>query len=68
MEESELRKLLQTKNGCRIPKMRPIPDVHLMDKLPFTPLPPYNRIKVRFSSKVIIKHCYYFKYLILSCL
>ncbi|KAI8420031.1 hypothetical protein MSG28_008627 [Choristoneura fumiferana] len=28
MEESELRKLLQTKNGCRIPKMLPIPDTH----------------------------------------
>ncbi|XP_037295281.1 dynein heavy chain 12, axonemal isoform X2 [Manduca sexta] len=45
MEESELRKLLQTKNGCRIPKMRPIPDIHMMDNLLFTPLPPYNRIK-----------------------
>ncbi|OWR51669.1 putative dynein beta chain ciliary [Danaus plexippus plexippus] len=45
MEESELRKLLQTKNGCRIPVMLPIPDVHKVDKLPFMPLPPYNRIK-----------------------
>ncbi|CAG9566775.1 unnamed protein product [Danaus chrysippus] len=45
MEESELRKLLQTKNGCRIPVMLPIPDVHKVDKLPFIPLPPYNRIK-----------------------
>ncbi|RVE47759.1 hypothetical protein evm_007648 [Chilo suppressalis] len=45
MNESELRKLLQTKNGCRVPVMLPIPDVHKMDKLPFTPLPPYNRIK-----------------------
>ncbi|KAM3963287.1 dynein heavy chain at 62B [Aphomia sociella] len=45
MNESELRKLLQTKNGCRVPVMRPIPDVHKMDKLPFIPLPPYNRIK-----------------------
>ncbi|CAG5048847.1 unnamed protein product [Parnassius apollo] len=45
MEESELRKLLRTKNGCRVPVMPPIPDVHMMDKLPFTPLPPYNRIK-----------------------
>ncbi|XP_075981520.1 dynein heavy chain at 62B [Anticarsia gemmatalis] len=45
MEESELRKLLQTKNGCRVPHMRPLPDVHQMDKLPFTPLPPYNRLK-----------------------
>ncbi|XP_038211341.1 dynein heavy chain 12, axonemal [Zerene cesonia] len=45
MDESELRKLLTTKNGCRVPKMLPIPDVHKMDKLPFEPLPPYNRIK-----------------------
>ncbi|KAL4712586.1 hypothetical protein ACJJTC_007181 [Scirpophaga incertulas] len=45
MEESELRKLLQTKNGCRIPVMLPIPNVHKMEKLPFVPLPPYNRIK-----------------------
>ncbi|XP_046961667.1 dynein axonemal heavy chain 12 [Vanessa cardui] len=45
MEESELRKLLQTKNGCRIPVMLPIPDVNKVSKLPFTPLPPYNRIK-----------------------
>ncbi|XP_059054918.1 dynein axonemal heavy chain 12 [Achroia grisella] len=45
MNESELRKLLQTKNGCRVPAMRPIPDIHNMDKLPFVPLPPYNRIK-----------------------
>lgn len=48
MEESELRKLLQTKNGCRIPKMLPIPDTHVMDNLSFTPQPPYNRIRVRF--------------------
>ncbi|XP_013187525.2 dynein axonemal heavy chain 12 [Amyelois transitella] len=45
MNESELRKLLQTKNGCRVPVMRPPPNVHAMDKLPFVPLPPYNRIK-----------------------
>ncbi|XP_026741703.1 dynein heavy chain 12, axonemal [Trichoplusia ni] len=45
MDERELRKLLQTKNGCRVPIMRPIPDVHLMDELPFTPLPPYSRLK-----------------------
>ncbi|XP_061720397.1 dynein axonemal heavy chain 12-like [Cydia pomonella] len=45
MEEYELRKLLETKNGCRIPKMRPVPDVRLMDNLPFTPQPSYNRIK-----------------------
>lgn len=46
MNESELRKLLQTKNGCRVPVMLPIPDVHKMDKLPFIPQPPYNRMKV----------------------
>lgn len=56
MEESELRKLLQTKNGCRIPVLLPIPDVNKIRKLPFTPMPPYNRIKVRnfdfrFTSK-----------------
>ncbi|CAH0590400.1 unnamed protein product [Chrysodeixis includens] len=45
MDERELRKLLQTKNGCRVPPMRPIPDVHVMDELPFTPLPPYSRLK-----------------------
>ncbi|XP_013163033.1 PREDICTED: dynein heavy chain 12, axonemal [Papilio xuthus] len=45
MEERDLRKLLQTKNGCRVPPLPPIPDVHMMDNLPFTPLPPYNRIK-----------------------
>ncbi|XP_034826235.1 dynein axonemal heavy chain 7 [Maniola hyperantus] len=45
MEERDLRKLLQTKNGCRIPPMLPIPDIHQIDKLPFIPLPPYNRIK-----------------------
>ncbi|XP_037873641.1 dynein axonemal heavy chain 12 [Bombyx mori] len=45
MEERDLRKLLQTKNGCRVPVMPPVPDIHMMDKLPFTPLPPYNRIK-----------------------
>lgn len=47
MEESELRKLLQTKNGCRIPPMLPIPNVNKVAKLPFTPLPSYNRIKVK---------------------
>lgn len=46
MDESEIRKLLTTKNGCRIPKLLPIPDVHMVDKLPFVPLPPYNRIQV----------------------
>ncbi|XP_053614808.1 dynein axonemal heavy chain 12 [Plodia interpunctella] len=45
MEESELRKLLQTKNGCRVPIMPPIPDTSAMEKLPFVPLPPYNRIQ-----------------------
>ncbi|XP_011557170.3 dynein axonemal heavy chain 12 [Plutella xylostella] len=45
MEESELRKLLRTKNGCKIPKMLPIPDIRALEKLPFTPLPPYNRLK-----------------------
>lgn len=47
MEERDIRKLLQTKNGCRIPPMLPIPDIHQVDKLPFIPLPPYNRIKVK---------------------
>lgn len=46
MEERELRLLLQSKNGCRVPKMKPVPDIHQMDKLPFTPTPPYNRLKV----------------------
>ncbi|XP_063619962.1 dynein axonemal heavy chain 12-like [Cydia splendana] len=45
MEEYELRKLLQTKNGCRIPKMLPIPNVRIMENLPFTPTPPYKRAK-----------------------
>ncbi|CAB3257079.1 unnamed protein product [Arctia plantaginis] len=45
MEEREIRLLLQSKNGCRVPKMMPIPDIHQMDKLPFTPTPPYNRLK-----------------------
>lgn len=53
MNESELRKLLQTKNGCRVPVMLPIPDVHKMDKLPFTPLPPYNRIKVNVAVYLV---------------
>ncbi|KAJ8717801.1 hypothetical protein PYW07_005731 [Mythimna separata] len=50
MDESDLRKLLTTKNGCRVPLMRPIPDVHQMDKLPFVPIPPYNRIKDKQQS------------------
>ncbi|KAI5636077.1 dynein heavy chain and region d6 of dynein motor domain-containing protein [Phthorimaea operculella] len=45
MEESELRKLLTTKGGCKIPQMMPIPDVKSVEALPFTPLPHYNRIK-----------------------
>ncbi|XP_041984652.1 dynein axonemal heavy chain 12 [Aricia agestis] len=45
MNESELRRLCTTKNGCRIPPMLPIPDIHQMDKLPFIPLPRYNRAK-----------------------
>lgn len=48
MEESELRKLLTTKNGCRIPKMLPIPDTSFMETLPFRPIPPYRREKVIF--------------------
>ncbi|CAB3257081.1 unnamed protein product [Arctia plantaginis] len=47
MEESEIQKLLKTKNGCRVPKMKPIPDVRELDQLPFKPLPPYNRIRTR---------------------
>ncbi|XP_047030670.1 dynein axonemal heavy chain 12 [Helicoverpa zea] len=50
MDERELRRLLQTKNGCRVPIMRPIPDVQQLDRLPFTPLPPYNRIKDKQES------------------
>ncbi|XP_049877168.1 dynein axonemal heavy chain 12 [Pectinophora gossypiella] len=45
MEESELRKLLRTKNGCRVPAMPPVPDVNVMNKLPFTPIPHYNRLR-----------------------
>ncbi|CAB3257078.1 unnamed protein product [Arctia plantaginis] len=47
MEERDLKKLLQTKNGCRIPYMSPLPDTDQVGKLPFTPLPPYNRLKER---------------------
>lgn len=46
MNESELRRLLQSKNGCRVPQMLPIPDVKKYENLPFEPLPPYNRLKV----------------------
>ncbi|CAH1640191.1 unnamed protein product [Spodoptera littoralis] len=50
MDERELRKLVQTKNGCRVPILRPVPNVQQLDKLPFVPLPPYNRIKEKQES------------------
>lgn len=46
MEESELRKLVMTKGGCRVPKMSPIPDPSIMENLSFVPKPPYSRLKV----------------------
>ncbi|GBP22696.1 Dynein heavy chain 7, axonemal [Eumeta japonica] len=45
MNENDLRRLLQTKNGCRLPKMLPLPDEGLLPPLAFTPLPLYNRAK-----------------------